>query len=219
VRRFVAALAVLFFANPVWAAGWYLMIPPLRHGPAFHATSFAALSAAVDSTAPFDEWETIFSYDSAGACDGGRMGFRAEVLKTAQGAIDKALKNFASLSLQERSQLWIEKQSVYALCISSDDPRLLALGHEKQWRLIGPPMIEKFQKPPKYVDDLLDKTAPPKAQEVIRSYPSEWACEEAKETLLMGFLDLLHLEDVDRNQLDLTHLDMKSKQHRTSLVT
>jgi len=61
------------------------------------------------------------------------------------------------------------------------------------------------------LDDLLDKTAPPKLQEVIGTYPSEWACEEAKESFLMGFLHFLNLKEVDRNELDFTRLDIKSQ--------
>src|SRR5262249_39227222 len=158
---------------------------PQRNGPLNYATSLAEFTKAVDDTAPYDAWDVVSSFDSANACTSYRTGLYAMRQQKNTEARDKAAKDFSSLSLSERVGLNTESKFQKAQCIASDDPRLLAGGVRKQWRLIAPTTPEKLRQPPKYLDDFLDKTAPPKLQEVMGTYPSEWVCEEAKESFLM----------------------------------
>ncbi len=210
MKRWAVALVLIFGATPVWAAGWYLMIPPLRRGPFIYGASTAELLRAVDTKAPLDAWSTVSSFDSADACNTTLRGLLALAVNDAEEANEKATRDFGLISIDERSKLVRERQIREAICISSDDPRLVTV--QKNWRLVGPPTLETFEKPPRFLDEIVDKNAPLKAWEVLGSDPSEWACEERKEAFLLGFLNLLQVKDVDRNQMDLTHLDIKSKQ-------
>jgi hypothetical protein len=205
-------LAVMFVANPVWAAGWYLMIPPVRDGPTMYARSMVALVSAVDTGAPFDAWKTVSSFDSASACNSARVKQRLFELEQAREARQRALNNFASVSFEDRLVITLEKQYIEALCISVDDPRLLAVAVRKQWRLLIPPLIEKYQNPVKYLDEHLDKNAPLKRWEIKSSHASEWECEAQKEFGVLTALNSLGEKEIDRSRLELTRLDPKSKQ-------
>jgi hypothetical protein len=210
MKRLAVALILLIGPTPIWAAGWYLMIPPLRNGPLMYGASIAELQRAVDAKAPLYAWWTISSFDSADACNTNLRGLLALALNDAKEANDNATRDFGLISINERSKLVRERQAREAICILGDDPRLVTI--RKDWLLVGPPTFETFKKPPRFLDEIVDKDAPLKAWQVLGSDQSEWACEEKKEFFLLGFLNRLQLKDVDRNQLDLTHLDINSKQ-------
>lgn len=211
MKRFAAVLAVLFVANPVWATGWYLMLPPARTGRVLYATSLTDLFTSVDTDAPFDSWKTFSSFDSADACNSEKMNQLHLAMKFGLDAMRKASPDFLSLSEGDRILIANQRRHAGALCVISDDPRLLAVSARKQWRLISPPRFERSQKSLRYVDELLDKNSPVTRWDVVSSHSSEWDCEAQKEFELLRFLNSYHLKRVDRSQLDLTRLDLKSK--------
>src|SRR5262245_41395978 len=182
----LALILVVFGPTPLWAAGWYLMVPPVRGGPFMFAKSFMDIRRAVDGHAPFDAWTTHSSFDSAEACNSERG--RLSPFQGLSEAMDKVLHDFASSSYDDRSRVLLYAQYAEALCIASDDQRLSTVVR-KQWYLITPPLIQKWPKSTKYLDETFIKNAPPKQWQILSSHSSGWECENQKEYNLMVSLD------------------------------
>jgi len=134
------------------------------------AKSFMDITRAVDGNAPFDAWETYSSFDSAEACNSQLRRIRLEPQGLGLSeAMDKVLHDFASTSYKDRLAVLINSQYAKALCIASDDQRLSTVVR-KQWYLITPPLIQKWPKSTKYLDETFIKNAPPKQWQILSSH-------------------------------------------------
>jgi hypothetical protein len=217
MRLFIATVVVILAPIQAWASGWYLMLPPYRKAPVIYGTSLELLFRAVDTEAPFTAWDNNGSFDTALNCMNSRLNRQALSHEKATAALNKAKTDMASLSATERMDIVLEDTYRKGICLATDDPRLTV--SDKEWRLLKAARLAKFQAPPRFVDEIFDMNAAPKAREIGGTYTSRWACEEAKEAFVAGFLTLsgvgslgpFGLSEVKREDLDLTRLDIKSQ--------
>jgi len=89
-------------ALPLFALGWYLMVPPrLLSG-----------SSAISDIPPLEQWQILHSFDTAKSCQDG-----LEV-------VVKGFKQDANHKPNDAGASWKFQMMSDAECIASDDPRL-----------------------------------------------------------------------------------------------
>jgi hypothetical protein len=108
VLTVVGALALLTLSTPVYAAGWYLLTPPVtdRGNALIGGRTF-------DPDAPLSLWRNQGSYDSAVECEAWKV--RPEFFH-------------APMGMSPIEAAWVQENFAqiltYAKCTASDDPRL-----------------------------------------------------------------------------------------------
>jgi hypothetical protein len=90
-------------AAAIALVGWYLMMPPRPAGPRMAG----ALAGWPDTNAPLSKWIIDKSFDSAEDCERGFRKLVAEVM-----------------TAQDNESAAQEHQSLDAVCIATNDPRL-----------------------------------------------------------------------------------------------
>lgn len=127
-RLVIVVILFSFLAWPAlaWAAGWYLMMPPLLEKSGWEPFRGGLSRWEPDPAVPLSKWEIHSSYDTARECEEGRIGavrLAEDILKREKDQSQK-LGMAPETSRTYRVGDGYRKALDYAKCLATDDPRL-----------------------------------------------------------------------------------------------